>query len=315
MLYYHKSSIIPRKTNRQHFIFIQRDHWPFCSPHAYKCHGHIVPRILHTKSTKGMSMMEEWNDFTFCWRLAVGNCWQSFLRKVSTSSSFLPWLTWSSWVARTMTLHNIFDWSSEGLTRGIIVASLHICPKWQIIPESYSEQRRHISHYDLLLTYHFTLNENENLITILTHGFHTLKTNFCRISLENILLLLDQWLLFLLTFYKRQLAIDWYYPKQAVSIDSFSRSNFTGIWLSLIIERNFSIVYWQYWQILSFSFFWIACWDQIRSEQWSMESHSRELLNDEHQYDGPQVHRWLPTMTAGVSVAQTSIKRHNVEKR
>ena len=29
-----------------------------------------------------------------------------------------------------------------------------------------------------------------------------------------------------------------------------------------------------------------------------MELHSRELLNDEHQYDGPQVQRLLPTITA-----------------
>jgi hypothetical protein len=39
----------------------------------------------------------------------------------------------------------------------------------------------------------------------------------------------------------------------------------------------------QYWHILSSGFFSIDCWDQILSEQCSMELHSRLLLNDEHQ--------------------------------
>lgn len=64
-----------------------------------------------------------------------------------------------------------------------------------------------------------------------------------------------------------------------------------------MILRNLVMVNWQYWQTSSSDFFWIVCWDQTRSEQWSIVLHSRELLKDEHQYDGPHVHRWLPSNT------------------
>ena len=92
--------------------------------------------------------------------------------------------------------------------------------------------------------------------------------------------------------------------KYEVDIGFFSRIFFTVLSASSRIVRSLLIVYSQYWQTDVFDVCLSVCWDQTRVAQCSIELHSRVLLNDEHQYDGPQVQRFWPRITENKSLSR-----------
>ena len=129
---------------------------PHCWQRVHRYRDHDAGPDLRTRDRRwswaSVGWVGEW--LTLWMSSCVDKCWQSSLRKVCISFRDLCWLTWRSWVARTMTLQSIFDSSSMGkrsglpcsvitvsffssiFTRGTMVASLHICANWQMTPES-----------------------------------------------------------------------------------------------------------------------------------------------------------------------------------
>ena len=255
----------------------------------------------------------------------VDRCWQSSRRKICISFLDLCWLTWSSWVAWTMTLQSIFDCSSTGklsgaswlmgtisfscsffsslVTRVTIVDSLHMCAKWQMTPESYARSRWRWS----LESFHLQcLSRSERWF--LQHIDSSIACT--RSELKKIFSPMSDLLRLTSSIDSLDGSIE-QAPANHFSTLIYEQERYdhqetrstvmfiphTTVPFSRRIARSLSTVNSQYWQMLSFGFFWIDCWDQMLVEQCSIEPHSRELLSDEHQYDGPHVQRLRPRAT------------------